>query len=82
MSEHIFKDVKLGDKFRAKTLHNFAQEGVITVTGLTEKGFKYTVEKPYQLYPARYGPHIVSGGELYVNDHPEEMWEGLYERVV
>ena len=81
---YVFEGIKVGDRFKSTSAYNYAMEGVITVTELTEKGFKYTVEKPYHCFPARYGPSLVEGGELLINsvNHPRELWNQLYEKVL
>lgn len=72
----IFDDIKLGDKFR-----DVQTQRILTVTELTEKGFKYTCE-PYQVFPARYGQSTSTGGEVYSNlkEH-REFFDRIYERI-
>lgn len=80
---YVFEGVKVGDRFKSKLAYTYAMEGVLTVTELTPQGFKYTVEKPYHLFPARYGPSMMKDGELLINSphHPKSLWNASYERV-
>lgn len=80
---YVFEGVKVGDRFKSTKPYEYALEGVRTVTQLTEKGFKYSVEKPHNVYPARYGPSLTQGGEMYINsvDHPEAIWNSMYEKL-
>lgn len=73
----IFDDVKIGDQFREKISGR-----TLTVTELTEKGFKYDVLPHYHAYPARYGPSLVMNGELFVNNPDvHDYWDNQYERI-
>lgn len=54
-----------------------------TVTELTERGFKYEMDVPYNAFPARYGPSLVTKGELFCKD-PELSympWDTVYSKV-
>lgn len=74
----VFDNVKVGDRFRPKFN---SLGGVITVTRLTSRGFEYTVETPYHAFPARYGPSLVTGGELLTNRVLNDVdWDAQYER--
>ena len=57
---YVFNDVKVGDRFKHLDPYHHAQQGIVTVTELTEAGFKYTIEKPYHCFPARWGA-VISG---------------------
>jgi hypothetical protein len=74
----VFKDVKVGDKFMDK-VH---PERIMTVEELTPRGFKYTMFPPYHCLPARMGPSLVVGGELYWIDHPYVSWDDQYEKFI
>lgn len=71
----VFDDVKVGDKFRDKKRHI-----TLTVTELTEGGFKYDCT-PHHVLPARYGFSEVKSGELFYNFHKYIDWDMFYENV-
>lgn len=73
----IFDDLKVGDTFRQKS---GASPSWIRVTEITENGFKYVCE-PHHVYPARYGPSLVTNGEFYVKNAPPEFWDYCYTKV-
>lgn len=72
----VFDNVSVGDKFR--NLSNGLPRW-IRVTELTERGFKYECE-PYNVYPARYGPSLCSGGELFIDAASGALWDILYRK--
>lgn len=71
----IFDDVKVGDKFRDMITY----PTTLTVTELTDRGFKYTCT-PYSALPARMGMSTVTGGELYYKDHLYINWDVRYAK--
>jgi hypothetical protein len=81
----IFDDVKVGDKYLDKHWNQ-----VLVVTKITENGFEYEVESPKRhLYPARYGPSLHTGGELFVKkikeqygEYAQEYLEKGYEKLL
>jgi hypothetical protein len=75
----IFDDVKVGDRFMVR--RNI--ESAFTVTELTEKGFKYKLDVPYHAFSARWGPSLVTEGEMFCKD-PElsyMRWDDVYSKV-
>lgn len=74
----IFDNAKVGDRFR-----EVRSGRLIEVTEITVMGFKYKFEVPYHAFPARWGPSLVTEGELYIkNPDLECTWDHLYEKVV
>lgn len=75
----IFDNVKVGDRFMVRKNIDSA----FTVTELTERGFKYTLDVPYNAYPHRYGPSLVMNGELFCKDPGLSYmpWDSVYSKV-
>lgn len=70
----VFDDVKKGDMFL-----DIQRGSYLTVKEVTEKGFNYTCT-PYNALPARYGPSLVTNGELWYKLHVNVDWDKMYRK--
>ncbi len=75
----IFNNIKIGDQFK-----ELSSGRVLIVTELTEKGFKYDLDKSYSQklanWPIQFG--TIVGGEIYTkNTLNPDIFDLLYERV-
>lgn len=72
----VFDNVTIGDRFVDKS-----RKHIITIVEITPRGAKYSCP-PYHLLPARYGPSLVTEGELFFSDPNVYCnWDDWYEKV-